>query len=379
MKPAVLSVLPALAALATAFPLPSLQAQGAEPSALSLALNGTLTFQVVPGYTNYTVEWAPTVQGPWRRSWDGLTDLNVNGPAHTVEIPMFFRVLARGTAITVPAGMGYVVAGEFLMGDNHGLAVEAWPVRVVGLRAFFIDRFEVTKALWDEVRAWAVRHGYDLTADGYATAPTHPVAGVNWHDAIKWCNARSEMAGLAPAYFTDPSHATPYRVGVLDLDAAQVDWAAAGYRLPTEAEWEKAARGGLEGHHFPWPSAGPQHATLITGIQANYWNSGDLFDNATTPVGYYDGHQAVAGQDMANGYGLHDMAGNVAEMCWDRWATYDPLALTDPHGPDTGTSRVLRGGSWYDSPVGLRCAHRRSFAPSSAAANRGFRCVRRVP
>ena len=352
-----------------------------EPPALavSLARNGTLQFQTLPGCTNYVVEWAPTVHGPWSRSWDALKDLRPAGPQMTVAVPMFYRVVALGHGIPVPPGMKYVGPGEFLMGDEHGLEPDALPTRTVNVSAFFMDRFEVTKARWDEVRAWAVAHGYVFDSAGAGATDQHPVSNVTWHDALKWCNARSEQEGLAPVYFTDATRRTVLRTGTPDLGNAAVDWTADGYRLPTEAEWEKAARGGLTGSHFPWPSPDADHLAQITGEQANFWGSGDPYDNGATPVGYYDGHQSIGGRDMANGYGLYDLAGNVAEMCWDRWAAYPPGAVTDPRGPDTGAARVMRGGSWYDNPEWLRCAARRSFLPGSRGAHLGFRCVRRAP
>jgi len=141
---------------------------------------------------------------------------------------------------------------------------------------------------------------------------------VSWYDCLKWCNARAERDGLTPAYYTSGTQDAIYRTGSLDLSNACVNWDAAGYRLPTEAEWEKAARGGLVGHHYPWQSYGGTCSNHIDGSRANYWNSGDPY-GGTTPVGYYNGNQTPAGIDMANGYGLYDIVGNAYEWCWDEW------------------------------------------------------------
>jgi formylglycine-generating enzyme required for sulfatase activity len=288
---------------------------------------------------------------------------------------MFYRLVALGTLVHPPAGMAYIAPGEVLMGDNFGLASDALPVHPVAVSAFFIDRYEVSLSLWNEVSSWAKLHGYGFENPGYAAATNHPANGIDWYDAVKWCNARSEKAGIAPVYFTDGSRTVVYRTGRLDLAANCVNWSGSGYRLPTEAEWEKAARGGLAGQHYPWPSGGSDYSTQVRGEQANFWNSGDPCDNGTTPVGFYDGHQSVTGQDMANGFGLYDMAGNVDEMCWDWHGVYPPGAQTDPRGAERGDRRVARGGSWYNYAFELRCSARRPVWPGMAGAQSGFRCV----
>ena len=283
-----------------------------------------------------------------------------------------------GSGPPAPAGMVLIPFGPFQMGDNFfEQGNDVLPVHTVFVSAFFMDKYEVNKELWLDVYTWAIGHGYSFGNGGSYLTSNHPVQTISWYDAAKWCNARSEKGGLAPAYFTDAGQTEVYRTGTLNLTNACVKWSVNGYRLPTEAEWEKAARGGVSGRRYPW-------GNTANGSHANYSGSGDPFESnspGTTPVGYYNGSQTPAGVDMANGYGLYDMAGNVWEWCWDWYDSvwYGQLGATanDSRGPvGTGNYRVLRGGAWNGSTDYLRCAQRSVNSPSYAVSSFGFRCVR---
>ena len=267
------------------------------------------------------------------------------------------------SADSPPPGMVLIPEGDFLMGSDSGDSDES-PPHTVTVSAFYLDKYEVNNGLWDEVKIYAESYGYTFSEIDSGVGVYHPVNDVNWYDCVKWCNARSEMEGLTPVYYTSAIHtlANVYKTGDNDLAANEVNWSANGYRLPTEAEWEKASRGTLVGNAYPW-------GNTITGSDANYYNSGDPFDNETTPVGYYDGGQVPVGEDRANGYGLYDMAGNVWEWCWDwydeSWYNNGGATTTDTRGPNTSPNdgRVLRGGSWFQASSILRCANRNVVNP----------------
>jgi len=308
-----------LTTISLGFLSPSVSGQA--PVIESFSQNGELTCaNLLPGSVA-TVEWAPTVNGPWTNTWAGLAAVTTdsNGTIR-VQVPMFCRVRGEPKP-TVPTNMVLIPAGEFQMGDTFG---DGWsnelPVHTVYVSAFYMDRTEVTKAHWDEVYQWAVGHGYSFDNAGswygglnYSKGANHPVHLINWYDAVKWCNARSEREGRTCAYYTDSGLSQPYRKGRIP---PYVRWDR-GCRLPTEAEWEKAARGGLSGKRFPW-------GDTITHSQANYYSLTDYSYDVSSTRGYHptyatggEPYTSPVGSFSANEYGLYDMAGNVYEWCWD--------------------------------------------------------------
>ncbi|HOF06234.1 MAG TPA: SUMF1/EgtB/PvdO family nonheme iron enzyme [Syntrophales bacterium] len=290
------------------------------------------------------------------------------GPAYRDD-DLGFRSVLR---VTVPAGMVRIPGGTFQMGDASGVGgADERPAHSVTVSSFYMDRYEVTKALWDEVYTWATAHGYSFDNLGSATAENHPVQSVSWYDAIKWLNARSEREGRMPVYYTGGSQTAVYRTGQIDISNDAVKWTADGYRLPTEAEWEYAARAGTVTHFYTGEC-------LSADAQANYdgsypWNG--------CPAGKVHGGTTAVGSFSANPWGLYDMTGNVWEWVWD-W--YDPTYYSsgpssDPRGPASGSNRVFRGGSWSDDAGDLRLAKRRGYTPASTFSHRGFRSVIREP
>jgi serine/threonine protein kinase len=274
------------------------------------------------------------------------------------------------------SSMVLIPAGAFTMGDTFSEGYDnELPLHTVQVSAFNLDKTEVTRGLWDEVRNWAKAHGYsfDYGYGVFSQDTDHPAFSVNWYDAVKWCNARSEMEGRVPAYYTDAGQTLIYRTGTNDLSANMVNWNA-GYRLPTEAEWEKAARGGLSGKRFPW-------GDTITRSQANYCFSTNAYDisSARDPLPNYPPFKQLltspVGSYAPNGYGLYDMAGNVLEWCWNWSGSYSRVTQTDPRGPSSGSGRVLRGGTWGFDALHCRVAMREAFEPNNNGWHIGFRCA----
>ena len=244
--------------------------------------------------------------------------------------------------------------------------------------AFFMDKTEVSKELWQSVQTWGNNNGYSIGGGGWKDAG-HPAHSMSWYDAVKWCNARSQKECLTPCYHTDAAQAIIYKSGNTNIENTMVKWTANGYRLPTEAEWEKAARGGITGKRFPWGDS-------ISHSLANFYNvNGEPYQTGTTgfhPT-YATGSQpytSPVGSFAANAYGLHDMAGNVWEWTWD-WHSGSfygtPESLTNPSGPASGSYRVLRGGNWDGNANGCRVAYRNYGSPDYTYYGYGFRSVRR--
>ncbi len=233
-----------------------------------------------------------------------------------------------------------IPGGSFRMGSpesEEGRWDDEGPVHEVRLSPFACMRFPVTRRLYAEIL------GKD---PGWpeGDADDRPVNNVSWREAIELCNRLSEREGLEPCY---------------RIKGEEVEWnrAAGGYRLLTEAEWEYACRAGTQTRWF----FGDEEERL----------GGHAWYDANSK-----GQPQPVGHKLPNAWGLHDMHGNVWEWCWDRFGKYSFELLRDPTGPDAGTGRAVRGGSFAVSSRVLRSAVRYGGRPAFRGGGVGFRCAR---
>jgi formylglycine-generating enzyme required for sulfatase activity len=232
--------------------------------------------------------------------------------------------------------MVWVEGGTFQMGSNNGFGDEK-PVHTVTVGGFYMGKYEVTQKEWVEIMG---------INPSWFKGDNLPVELVSWNEAIEYCNRLSLKEGLTPAYRGSG-------------DNIACNFNASGYRLPTEAEWEYAAKDGNR-NYLSYEYAGGNNVDVVAWY---YENSGDT----THPVG----------MKQPNSLGLYDMSGNVYEWCWDWYGSYSGGNQANPSGPaSSGTSRVGRGGSWSGTAASVRSALRSYGTPSDRDSNLGFRLVR---
>jgi formylglycine-generating enzyme required for sulfatase activity len=336
---------------------------------------GTLTIDVEPA--DLPIRWVLK-----RQPGSGQDDRTGTGDAVLTDLPPgpFTVAWQRVPGWTLPAPGwidGLITAGETTAAAVTYTVLPAWPLEFVRLEAGAFTmgspanepgretdegpRHEVTLTRPILVAVTELTNGQweGVVRDGRLVDPTlanQPVSSVTWHEAVGFCNAMSAADGLTAAY---------------SVNGPQVAWnpASDGWRLPTEAEWEALCRAGSTGSLSDGALSrldfDPDPVLTFFG-----WSAADS-DNHVKPV------RAL----LPNPLGLYDVHGNVLEWCWDRYsdATYTGAPATDPSGPETGSTRVLRGGSFADSNQRLRCAARAYLDPDSAVGIVGFRLVRNAP
>ena len=270
--------------------------------------------------------------------------------AMVIALITVVAAVSFGQAGAVPDGFVRVEGGTFQMGSNDGENKEK-PVHTVTVKSFYIGKYEVTQKEWTAIMG---------SNPSYVKGDNLPVERVSWYDAIEYCNLLSEKEKLTPAYTINKNQKDWNNKSKLDSLKWTVRWNrnANGYRLPTEAEWEYAAKGG-------------------NGSPGNYTYAGS---NNIDEVAWWTENRAGSTQEVGtkkpNGLGLYDMSGNVFEWCWDWFGDYPRRAQTDPIGASSGYNRVYRGGSWSPSVRGVRSADRGNNTPTYRFLIVGFRVAR---
>lgn len=270
------------------------------------------------------------------------------------------------TANTVSFNMHYVHSGTFTMGED--MTTPAPEITLT--KDFWMGETEITQGLWEAV--WGLTWPGTAPAEVPGDGDSYPAYNVNWYDAVAFCNlltqADDSIATTELVYYSDADKKTAYtKEDAKNNVPVYVDWSKTGYRLPTEAEWEYTAR--------------------YKDADNSVWNGGDHVSGGpeyTNPeienYGWFNENSHEKCYEVkrltANALGLYDMSGNINEWCYDWIASYKPISQSDPVGPENGTRRILRGGSWSFGEEYMRVGNRYNYTPSARYSTFGFRLCR---
>ncbi|MEI6388999.1 MAG: SUMF1/EgtB/PvdO family nonheme iron enzyme, partial [Spirochaetota bacterium] len=336
-------------------------------TSLSSAANGTFTISYPPAATPtfnppggfYTSTQSVTISSTssgatiWYTT-DG-SDPTSSATRHSGSSPVASISAPLGTTLRAEAtGTGFLTSAEGTASYQEAL-LTMLPVTggsfnngtsTVTVSSFAMSKYEITQAQYLTVTGSSPSY--------FSTVTGGPVECVTWYDAVEFCNKLSTRESRTPVYTV--SGRTPAAGYPITSATVTATWTNNGYRLPTEAEWEYAARGGLSTHGSTYAGS-----STIDGVAWYDTNSGN-----TT--------HAVGGK-TANELGLYDMSGNVWEWCWDWYGTYPSGAQTDPKGATTGSDRVIRGGGWDNSTSTCTVSYRSNPYPYSRIYTFGFRVV----
>jgi formylglycine-generating enzyme len=275
---------------------------------------------------------------------------------------LIFTLSCSFSKLLAPKDMVLVKGGTFTMGDTAGGGKsDEKPTHQVTLSSFYLGKYEVTQKQWQEVMG---------NNPSFKKGDNFPVDQVSWYECVKFCNKLSQKENLTPCYTIDSTHVaptnlnTPFKIITFYKTNRNVtvNWNANGYRLPTEAEWEYAAKGGKKSKGYKYSGS--------NDIGSVAWYDGD--STYTTIQG---------GQKKANELGLYDMSGNVLEWCWDWYDEnyYSKSLASNPKGAADGATRVTRGGSHSDVPSDCTVSVRTNMYAVICTNHIGFRVCRALP
>jgi formylglycine-generating enzyme required for sulfatase activity len=345
------------------------------PSSTNVPVLPRIKWTSVPDATSYTISIGTSPNGS-----EVINNQNVGIDAFyqiTTALPynvtIYVRITAQNNTGSSQGCMEYsfvtmippipemvlVPSGTIRLGGQP-------PVTPVTIDTFYMGKYEVTQKQWREVMNGNT-NGISATPSSFsACGEDCPVEQVSWYDILVFCNRFSIQEGRMPVYRIN-GNTNPNTWGQVPTssnttwNSVAANWAASGYRLPTEAEWEYAARGASNDPDFIWAG------TNVESELVNYtWYSANNSPSGTK----------IVGQKLPNTLGFHDMSGNVAERCWDWLGGSFPTSPNNPRGPSTGSWRMGRGAWWFD--VATNCSvSARNISGSNPPQNRvnglGFR------
>jgi len=276
------------------------------------------------------------------------------------------RVVLPDSSKTSPEGMALVHGGTFDMYDSLSESYYNYTRHSVTLSDFYIGKTEVT---FDDFDAFCKSTGREKPSDNGWGRGKHPVINVHWYDAVEYCNWLSAKEKRSPAYKLDKTHRDPYNSANPDnlKWVVTLDTMSNGYRLPTEAEWEYAAKSGSKGAMFG------NGSDIADPAQMNF-NASAEYEECYSIAGEYRQKTVEVGSlGYPNTLDIYDMSGNVWEWCGDWYGHYAPLPVTNPKGPVEGDRRIMRGGAWsYGAKLCRNTCHESDW-PISRSNSLGFR------
>jgi len=383
---------------------------------LDLGMNPSVVDHVTSGMHRLTIT---QVAGSSRAEVASLSVMVTEGKKATVS----FELKDMGTAGSkdaarepVSRARRIVAKGDSLEFAQHLSSLNGKYTQATGKKSGFVHKLspfsigkrEITYGQWFEVYQWATspergpavyafgtveRYGWEGDSDQASSAETanKPMTGVSWRDAIVWCNARSEMEGLEPVYYTDEKFAEPLRSSrasrtkILEdrgsVDNPYVNAVSKGYRLPTSGEWQFAAScGGL----YPYDHASgadlPFDVTMTGDVEVDIDIDGDGVFRTSEDVAWFSTNSGLTihgvGEKASNRWGLYDMSGNAWEWTFDWEGMLPQISQTDYTGPKSGKHRIIRGGACFFGGFDIRIASYGQSSPYDESPYTGFRVCR---